>query len=92
MPTAAASGLPGYESTTVNGVFVAAATPPAIVNRLHKEFVDALNKQDVKQRLFDSGVEVVGNSPEQFAAELKTDVVRMGKVIREGNIREEVQR
>lgn len=92
IPTAAASGLPGYESATVNGIFAAAGTPTAIISRLSEEIVKVLHAPDVTQKLFESGMEVVGSSPEQFSTEVKADIVRMGKVIKDSNIREELQR
>ena len=46
-----------------------------------------LEKQDVKERLFNAGLEIVGSSPEQLMAAMKADVVRLGKVIRDAGIR-----
>lgn len=87
LPTVAAS-LPGYEATSVLGVFVPAKTPPAIINRLHQEIVRAVNKPEVKELLFNAGVEVVGSTPEELAATVKLDMARMGKVIKDAGIHE----
>lgn len=89
VPTMAASGLPGYESVSPQGVFAPAKTPPAIVNRLNQEFVRALNRPEVKERLASSGIEVVGNSPEAFAASMKADIARISKLIGDANLRRE---
>ena len=87
VPTVAASGLPGYESGSTLGAFAPAGTPAAIINLLNKEIVQVLNSPQSKERLFRSGIEVVGSSPAQFAAAIKADMALTGKVIREAGIR-----
>ena len=89
LPTVTATGLPGYESIATQGIFAPIRTPPAIVNRLNQEIVHVLNLPDVKEKFIATGVEVVGNSPKQFAATVKSDIERLGKVIREAGIRAE---
>ena len=79
----AASGLPGYESASVSGIFAPAKTPAAIINRLNQEIVRVLNKPDVKEKFFNAGVETVGSSPEQLAATMKSEMARLGKVIKD---------
>jgi tripartite-type tricarboxylate transporter receptor subunit TctC len=86
LPTVAAT-VPGYEASSSNGIFAPAKTPVAIINRLHEEIVSVLNKAEVKQRLLSLGVEAVGSSPKQFAATLKADMSRLGKVIKDAGIR-----
>ena len=88
VPTVSASGLPGYllETTTVK--VAPAGTPAPIVNFLSRQIVRALNEPAIKERFFNSGVEVVGSSPEQLAAEIKADMVRWGKVIKDAGIRD----
>ena len=87
MPTVA-SALPGYEAASVLAMFATAKTPPAIINRLHQEIVRAINKPEVKELLFNAGVEIVGNTPDELAAMVKLDMARMGKVIRDAGIHE----
>ena len=89
LPTIAASGVPGYESGIISAMFAPAKTPAAIINRLNQEIVNVLNKPDVKERLFNSGVEVVGSSPEQLAAKMRSEMTRMSKVIKEAGIKAE---
>ena len=89
VPTIAASGLPGYESESVYGVFAPAKTLATLINRLNREMVRVLNSTDVKEKLFTTGAESVGSSPEQFAAAVKSDMAKMGKVIRDAGIRAE---
>ena len=87
LPTVA-SILPGYESTSVLGVFVPAKTPAAIVARLQQEIARAVHKPEVKDLLFKAGVEANGTTTEEFGAFVKTEMARMGKVIRDSGIRE----
>ena len=89
MPTVAASGLPGFEASSTQGMFAPGKTPPALVNRINRELVRILATADAKERLFNTGVEVVGSTPEQFVATIKSDWARLGKVIRDAGIREE---
>jgi tripartite-type tricarboxylate transporter receptor subunit TctC len=89
LPTVAESGLPGYESASLLAVFAPAGTPTTIVQRFNQEIVKALNNPEARERLFRAGVEAVGSTPEQFAATLKTEMARWGKLIREAGIRAE---
>ncbi len=89
VPTVAASGVPGYEASAPSGVYAPAQTPPAIIDQLNKAIVAHLNKPAIKERLFKSGVEGVGNSPAEFGALMKSEMVRMGKVIKDAGIHEE---
>ena len=86
LPTAASSGLPGYEAAAIYGVFAPAGTPATLVTRLNQEIVRALNRPDVKEKFFNAGVEVVASSPEQLATIMKSDMVRLGKVIKDAGI------
>jgi tripartite-type tricarboxylate transporter receptor subunit TctC len=88
LPTIAASGVPGYEASTPLGVFAPAGTPAPIVERLNREMTLILNRPDVRDRLFASGVEVVGSTPAQLAEKIRSEMTRLGKVIREAGIRE----
>jgi tripartite-type tricarboxylate transporter receptor subunit TctC len=86
--TVAASGLPGYESVSVLGLFAPAHTPVALINRLNQEVVQLLRKADVKEKFFKSGADVAASSPSELAAMIKSDMLRMGKVIRDAGIRD----
>ena len=87
LPTVA-EAVPGYETGAVICVFAPARTPAAIVDLLNREIVRVLNGAVVKARLFNSGSEVVANSPTEFAAFITSDMARMGKVIRDAGIHE----
>jgi len=89
LPTVAASGLPGYESIQIYGVFAPGRTSSVIVKRLHDEIVRVLGRADVKEKFLAAGVEPVGSTPQQLAATIKSEIVRMSKVIKDAGIREE---
>ncbi len=88
LPTVA-QVLPGYESVGIVGMFLPAKTPVAIVNRLNEEIVRVLRKPDVIDKFRNSGVEVVGSTPDEFAVAMKADMDKWAKVIREAGIRAE---
>ena len=88
LPTVA-SAVPGYEAVSMFGIFAPANTAAAIIHRLNHEIVRMLEKADVKEKLIRSGVEAVGNSPQEFAVMVASDMARMGKVIRDSGIRTE---
>lgn len=87
LPTVAASGLPGFESVSISGVFAPAGTPRALVNRINKEIVAVVNSAAVSERLFNAGLDVVGSTPEEFAAKGKSEVAKWNKVIKKAGIR-----
>jgi tripartite-type tricarboxylate transporter receptor subunit TctC len=89
LPTIAASGVRGYETTVLYGVFAPARTPAALINQLNQALVRLLNTADVKDRFFTNGTEIVASSPEQLAATLNSEMARIGKVIKEAGIRAE---
>ncbi len=87
LPTVAASGLPDYQSGTLQGLFAPARTPAAIIRRLNQEAVGVLKKTEVREKLFGGGVEVVASAPEEFAATIKSEMLRMGQIIRSAGIK-----
>jgi tripartite-type tricarboxylate transporter receptor subunit TctC len=87
IPTVASSGLPGYESVLMYVAFAPANTPPAPINRLNQEIVRFVQTPDVKLRLLGAGVESAGSTPQELAATMKTEMVRLGKVIKDAGIR-----
>jgi tripartite-type tricarboxylate transporter receptor subunit TctC len=87
IPTIAESGVPGYEAVTWGGVLMPAGTPRAIINRIHAELVRALKQPDVLERLAAMDFEPVGDTPEQFARTIQTEIVKWGKVVRASGAR-----
>ena len=88
VPTMAAT-IPGYEVTANLMLFAPAGTPAAVVKKLNQEISQILKKPEVKQKFLNAGAEVVGNTPEEAAAFIKAELVSMGKVIKDANIRDE---
>jgi tripartite-type tricarboxylate transporter receptor subunit TctC len=89
VPTVAASGLPGYESISIYGIFAPAGTPRALIDKLNREIVRLLNRADIKEKFFNAGMETMGGSPEQLAATVKSEIARVGRVIKQAGIRSE---
>ena len=89
LPTVAASGLPGYESGTISGMWTPAGTPAPVVDRLYRETVRILARPDVKERFFNTGIEATGKPPADLAVAMKTDMARMEKLIKALGIRVE---
>ena len=90
VPTLAESGLPGYEAGSWYGLFAPAGTPPAIVEKINAEtqrtFADPAFRDRV---LAPSFIYSIASSPEEFAARIRSDSAKWGKVIREANIKAE---
>ena len=89
LPMLAASGLPGFEAVILLGVLVPGRTPAQPITRLNQEIVRVLHRPDLKERHFNAGAETVGSSPEEFAATIRSDIVRWGKVIKSAGIKTE---
>jgi tripartite-type tricarboxylate transporter receptor subunit TctC len=87
VPTIAESGLPGYEAGSWYGILAPAGTPRDIVMKLNAEIVKALKQPEVRERLANEGAEAIGGTPEEFAAHIKAELARMGKMIADGRIR-----
>jgi tripartite-type tricarboxylate transporter receptor subunit TctC len=68
-------------------MFAPAKTSTVIISRLQQETLRGLNRPEIKEILFRNGIEAIGGSPEDFASTIKTDMVMLGKVIREAGIR-----
>ena len=80
------TGVADFNPYSWSGLFFPANVPQPLVQRLHDEFSQALKDPEVLKRLQDLSAEPVMNSPEQFAAFLKTESERLGRLIRESNI------
>lgn len=79
--------VPGYALDPWLGLFVPAKTPPEIVSRIHGEVVKILGGAELKARLGAQGIELVTNSPADFARFIREDNARWGKTIKEAGIR-----
>jgi tripartite-type tricarboxylate transporter receptor subunit TctC len=86
VPTVAESGVPGFEAGSWYGLLAPAATPRAIVERLNREVVRIVQLPDVRERFAAEAFEVPTDTPEQFAAYIKADVVKWAKVVKGSGI------
>jgi tripartite-type tricarboxylate transporter receptor subunit TctC len=82
-----AATVPGYESGTVLSIFAPAKTPQPIINRLNREIVVFLHRPEVREKLLTMGADPVGSSPEEFAALMQSELVRLGKLVKDADIR-----
>lgn len=82
IPTVAESGIPGYEVTTWYGTSAPAKTPREIIERLNSEILRALKSSDMQARFKDYGADAIGNTPEQAAAYVQSEINKWGKVIK----------
>jgi tripartite-type tricarboxylate transporter receptor subunit TctC len=87
VPTFAEAGYPDYEASSWNGILVPAGTPAAIVAKLNADIVKVLKTPNVFDRLAADGSIAIGNSAQEFAAFIKSEQVKWGKVVREANVR-----
>jgi tripartite-type tricarboxylate transporter receptor subunit TctC len=83
LPTIAEAGVAGYEINNWYGVFVPAGTHPDIVQRLNAETVQALKKPEVRAKLIAAGLEPMWNSPTEFAAYVRSETAKWGKIVRD---------
>jgi tripartite-type tricarboxylate transporter receptor subunit TctC len=88
LPTIAESGVPGYESRSFLGLLAPAKTPRPIVDRLHQAMVETLHDPATAKRLRSLGVELIGNTPEEFAAYIAKGIVLTAKVVEAAHMRQ----
>ena len=89
IPTIAQAGVAGYEFDSWTGFIAPTGTPPAIVSQVHAELARISKLPDTRERLTAMGFDVVGGTPEAFAAVIRDNNARLGKVIRDGGIKSE---
>ena len=85
LPTIAESGYPGFEVTQWYGLLAPASTPATIIGRLHLETVKALAQSDLRAKFTE--FDLIGSSPDEFAAYLKSEIPKWAKVIKEAGIK-----
>ncbi len=81
VPTIAEAGGPGYEATSWFGLLAPTGTPPAVVAQLNAAILKALADPEVKKKLAEQGAEAHGETPDQFAAFIKSETAKWGKVV-----------
>jgi tripartite-type tricarboxylate transporter receptor subunit TctC len=88
VPTLAEAGVPDQESEFIQAVLVPAGTPKDIIDKLYREIARIVALPEVKERLAAIGYTPVGNTPEEFSAQIKAGVARWAKVIRDAGIKQ----
>ena len=87
VPTFIESGLKGVDSGTYWGCLAPAATPRDIVNKLSSTIAGVLKLPDIQQRLIDLGFDPLGGTPEQFAANIKSETEKWAGVIKNAGVK-----
>jgi tripartite-type tricarboxylate transporter receptor subunit TctC len=82
----AEAGVPGFDMSSWHGFFAPAGTPREVVARLQQEVSKAVHLPEVRKRVESTGNEVVGSTPEEFAAKFKSDVARFKKIVQDAGI------
>jgi tripartite-type tricarboxylate transporter receptor subunit TctC len=86
IPTMAET-LPGYEADAFRGVVAPAGVPKPIIEQLAADIAAAIKQPDIRQRLIADGSDPVGSTPQAFAAFLKSEMAKWGKVVKESGAR-----
>jgi len=87
VPTTAEAGLPPFEATVWNGIFAPAGTPRPVIDILHRELVKAYNAPEIKGQVEATGSYVAADTPDEFAAFIRGEVAKWGKVGRAAGIK-----
>jgi tripartite-type tricarboxylate transporter receptor subunit TctC len=87
VPTLAEVGFKGQEADTLQGLLVPAGTPPAVVKKLHGEVLKMLALKDVRDRVEGLGFAINGSTPAEFAAQVKVEIEKWGKVVKAAGIK-----
>jgi tripartite-type tricarboxylate transporter receptor subunit TctC len=81
VPTIAESGFPGFEATTWHGLVAPAGTPKDAVAALHRALMATLNDPAARKQLTDLGIDLVGNSPDEFRAYIKSEIPKWARIV-----------
>jgi tripartite-type tricarboxylate transporter receptor subunit TctC len=89
VPTTAEAGFPGVDIGTWYGLFAPPNMPRALLDKWHQDVATVLQMPDVRQRIIDLGGEAGGNKPEEFGAYVRAEYAKMGKLVRDANVKAE---
>jgi tripartite-type tricarboxylate transporter receptor subunit TctC len=87
MPTMAELGYPGFEAVPWFGLLAPAGTPQVVIDKLHRETARVLAQADVRRRMAELGVDLIGNTPAEFAAVIKAEIPQWAAVIKGAGIK-----
>ncbi len=82
LPTVADAGYPGFEAVAWFGLLAPSGTPPAVLAKLQQDSARVVAMPDVRAKFSESGGEIIGNSPAEFAAQIKAEIVAKGKLVK----------
>ena len=86
VPTISELGYKGFETSQWYGIIVPAGTPPAIIERLQKDIAKGLNSKEESKRMLEDGAVLIGDTPTQFSAFIKSEQARWAKVVEKAKI------
>ena len=89
MPEVMAETIPGFELVTWHGVMMSPATPPVVLERVNRELNAVLQRADVRERFANSGLQITGGPPQEFAAILRRDYDKYGAALRSAGVKPE---
>lgn len=87
VPTIDESGYPGFEASVWYGLFAPAGTSSTVLRKLHLETVRVLALPEVRDKLADLGIEVVGSSPEEFTGAIRSEIPKWARLLKDSGIR-----
>jgi tripartite-type tricarboxylate transporter receptor subunit TctC len=87
MPTMVELGYPGFEAVPWFGLMAPAGTPPAVIDKIHRETARTLALPDVRKRLSELGLDLIANTPAEFAAVIQEEIPQWAAVIKGAGIK-----
>lgn len=87
LPTVAESGYPGFQSSAWVGLLAPAGTPRPIIERLHAAVTEVMALPETREKMAAFGAEITTSTPEEFGVHIRSEMGRLGKVVREANIK-----
>jgi tripartite-type tricarboxylate transporter receptor subunit TctC len=87
VPTIAESGLSGFDTSLWFGLIAPAATPKPVIGRIHDDVVAALKLPDLRERIASQGGDIVGDTPEEFAAFIAAESAKYADVIKRAGVK-----
>jgi len=87
LPTVAESGYPGFEATAWLGLLAPAGTPKPVIDQLNAQILKVMALPETRERMAAFGAEITTSTPEQFAAHIRSEIAKLGKVVHDANIK-----
>ena len=87
VPTVAELGFPGFEAVAWHSLVLPAGTPKEIVDTLYRALMDTLNDPPTRKQLTELGIDLIGNTPEEFRAYIKAEIPKWGAIVRAAGVK-----